>query len=71
MRLTVIGMAIGLVAGFAITRLLASLFFGVSRTNPLLYLAVCALMAAIAAVACYLPARAAVRVDPVRALRAE
>ncbi len=71
MRLAVIGMAIGLVVGFAVTRLLASLFFGVSPSNPLAYLAVCAGMAAIAAVACYLPAQTAVRVDPVRALRAE
>ena len=65
------GMAVGLIAGFVLTRLLSSLLFGVSPTNPLTYLAVCAGLMLVSAVACYLPARTAVTVDPVRALRSE
>ncbi len=64
-------MALGLVLGFLLTRLLASLLFGVSPTNPLIYLAVCVGLTLIAAVACYWPARTAVKVNPVQALRTE
>jgi putative ABC transport system permease protein len=71
LRLALLGMVIGLVAGFILTRLLSSLLFGVRLTNPALYLAVCAGLMLIAAIACYLPARTAIKVDPVRALRAE
>ncbi|MGB7554574.1 MAG: hypothetical protein WBM04_09375 [Candidatus Korobacteraceae bacterium] len=53
------------------TRLLASLLFGVSPTNPLIYLAVCVGLTFIAAAACYWPARTAVKVNPVQALRTE
>jgi len=71
LKLALTGMALGLALGFLLTRLLASLFFGVSPTNPLTYLAVCAGLTFVAAVACYWPARTAVKVDPVQALRAE
>jgi len=71
LKLVLVGMALGLVAGFILTRLLASMLFGVSPANPLSYLGVCAGLTLVAALACYLPARVAVRVDPSRALRAE
>jgi putative ABC transport system permease protein len=71
LKLALAGMALGLALGFLLMRLLASLLFGVSPTNPLTYLAVCAGLALVAAVACYWPARTAVKVNPVQALRAE
>lgn len=71
LKLVWIGMAIGLVAGLIVTRVLASLLFGVSLANPLTYLAVCVGLTVVAVAACFLPARAAIKVDPVRALRAE
>jgi putative ABC transport system permease protein len=71
LKLVLIGMALGLAVGFALTRWLATLLFGVSPANPLVYLAVAAGMIAISLVACYLPARSAAKVDPMQALRAE
>ncbi|MGC2109626.1 MAG: ABC transporter permease [Candidatus Korobacteraceae bacterium] len=71
LKLVLIGMGIGLVAGLIVTRVLASLLFGVSVANPLMYLAVCVGLTLVAIAACYLPARAAIKVDPVRALRAQ
>ncbi len=71
LKLVWIGMGIGLVAGLMVTRVLSSLLFGVSLANPLTYLAVCVGLTLVAVAACYLPARAAIKVDPVRALRAE
>jgi ABC-type antimicrobial peptide transport system permease subunit len=71
LKLVWIGMAIGLVVGLMVTRVLSSLLFGVSLANPLTYLTVCVGLTLVAVAACYLPARAAIKVDPVRALRAE
>jgi putative ABC transport system permease protein len=71
LKLALAGMVLGLALGFLLTRLLASLLFGVSPTNPVTYLAVCAGLALVAAVACYWPARTVVKVNPVQALRAE
>jgi ABC-type antimicrobial peptide transport system permease subunit len=71
LKLVLIGMALGLAVGFALTRWLSTLLFGVSPANPLVYLAVAVGMILIALVACYLPARTAVKVDPMLALRAE
>ncbi len=71
LKLVGLGLAIGLVAGYFVTRILASLLFGVTLGNPLTYLAVCTGLALVAAAACYLPAMAAVKIDPVRALRSE
>ena len=71
LKLVLIGMSLGLVVGFALTRWLATLLFGVSPANPLVYLAVAVGMILIALLACYLPARSAVKVDPILALRSE
>jgi predicted permease len=71
LRWVAIGLGIGLLFGFLLTRMLASLLFGVGPTNPLTYIAVSAVMFAVAALACYLPAVRATRIDPMRALRYE
>jgi putative ABC transport system permease protein len=65
------GIAIGLAAAFALTRLMSSLLYHVSVTDPATFIAGPALFAAVALMASYLPARRAMRVDPVVALRAE
>jgi putative ABC transport system permease protein len=71
MRPVVIGLAIGIVSAFAIGRLLTSQLYEVSSHSPALLAASTVLLAAIALIACLLPARRAAQVDPIQALRAE
>jgi macrolide transport system ATP-binding/permease protein len=71
LTLTIIGMAIGSLAALALTRALNSLLFGVSATDPFTFVGVALLLAGVALLASYLPARRASRVDPMVALRCE
>jgi len=71
LRLTLLGVGIGLVGAFGAVRFLASLLFGVGMYDPVTFLGVAALLIAVALAASYIPARRAMRVDPIVALRYE
>jgi putative ABC transport system permease protein len=71
MRMVAAGMVIGLAASAGMTRVLRTLLFGVSPTDPLVFVATALLVAATAAVTIYLPARRASRLDPLTMLRSE
>ncbi|MGA2443660.1 MAG: FtsX-like permease family protein, partial [Tepidisphaeraceae bacterium] len=66
-----IGVTIGLAASYGLTRLMSSLLYGVKANDLVTFTAVAATLSAVAAVACYIPARRATRVDPITALRHE
>jgi putative ABC transport system permease protein len=69
LRLALVGVGIGLIGALALTRLMSTLFFHVSAHDPITLLFVCAVLAGVTLLACYIPARRAMRVDPMIALR--
>jgi putative ABC transport system permease protein len=71
MKLVLAGLVLGVAGALALTKVLAGMLFNVRASDPVTFVAVCTLLAAVGAMACYLPARRAAKVDPMVALRAE
>jgi putative ABC transport system permease protein len=71
MTLVLTGVAIGLMAAFGLTRLMKSMLFGISETDATTFVIIPLLLAAVAMLACYLPAKRATKVDPLIDLRSE
>lgn len=71
MKLALIGVALGLVGAFALTRLMATMLFGVEPTDAMTFSAISVLLITVALLACYLPGRRATKVEPTISLRYE
>jgi putative ABC transport system permease protein len=69
LALVLVGVALGLIGALLLTRVLSSLLYGVSATDPLTFAAIALLLLAVSWIACYIPARRAARVDPLIAMR--
>jgi putative ABC transport system permease protein len=70
-RLAILGIVVGITAALALTQLMRDLLYGVGATDPMTFVAVTTILMATSLLACYIPARRAMRVDPMVALRHE
>jgi predicted permease len=71
LKMAIVGVVVGLLAAFALTRLMSTMLFGVGPTDPVTFVIIVVVLLAVALLACYFPARRATKVDPLTALRSE